>query len=766
MSFYLYPATFEEAPEDTLVIFWTYEYGAVIQRSILDDLRNKIHAYSSKHFLFDRVLLLTHHKNQGHAANIQDFFRNEGLTYSLTLTDIKNGVLTALFDENGEIEFRDSENAIFTAVTGKTKQNIIEEGLRYIFKNRGATIRAQDHFHYVLPSGKHSDVFIRVGNIFKVGWEINFIGFSLLKFLRNETKNIYCDTSSIIVAAQAAVSLKKMLNASFISPSINSFGSYAGVGKFKFSDPENSLFLISTSTTWDLANQLYERVKSDTDDTYMLTLFKPKTKIIGENAAETKTPVGKILCDFNRGNDNETVIVYKHVCELCLANSTAINISGDEFLPEKQRIELVVVHEKQKPGWFNSFLPLFVGTGYIKCHKKKKISGSDVREIFLDIQKLHQDLEEPQRKKYARFFKRYLTKKVPASLKIIIYLDDQASAYIANQVKAFFESTTGGAQQVKLIEYEDTLDFPVELEKLIDQQSGSILVVGSSIAQGRTILTISRDLRKFYDKGFQLFYFVAIVRTFTGTEFNRIRTNLLYSKEFGSNTHTLDNLLEISIPDERYRVETPWTEELKLIAAHREKVDANDLFKERLLTLENATDGLTNELFWRSPQGQVLVLNPGFVFFNFDHVGSKPSQADVYFTISSVLHYLRTEYKEGHQVLLAQSENQCKILDPENFYRYNDPVIQASFLRSAQNIELDYSYDKVTSKSMKDLIHRVVYEKQGAAYEFLLALGTKKVKLTSDDTQLLVDELYKLNDKTINVFLSIIRPAGQWDLRF
>jgi hypothetical protein len=765
MSFFLYPAKFDDIPEDTLVIFWTYEYGQSIQTSVLDELRNKIHDYSSRHYPFDRVLLLTHVGNKGHTDVMRNFFYSEGLTYSLTLTDIKNGILTGLFDENGEIEIKDSLN-VDVAILSKAKQSIIEEGLRYIFNNRGATIKAQDHFHYVLPSGKHSDVFIRVGNIFKMGWEINFIGFALLKYLRNETSNIYCDTSSIIVAAQAAVGLKKILNNAFISPSINSFGSYAGVGKYKFSDPENSLFLMSTSTTWDLANQLFERVRTDTDDAFMITLFKPKTKIIGEDAFETKGQIGKILCDFNRDEDNETVKVYKHVCALCEANSTPINISGDEFLPEKQKIELVVVNEKQKPKWFNAFLPLFVGSGYIKCHKKKKISGSDVRELFLDIQKLHQDLLEPQRKKYAKLFNRYLAKNIPASLKIIIHLDDEASAYIACEVKKYFESITSGAGKIKLIEYKDTLDFPDEVEKLIDQDSGSILVVGSSIAQGRTILTISRDLRKFYNKGFQLFYFVAIVRTFTGAEFTRIRTNLLYSKEFGANTHTLDVLFEISIPDERYRVETPWTEELKLLTAHKEKVESNDLFKERMLILENETDGLTNELFWRSPQGQILELNPGFVFFNFDHGGLRPSQADVYFTISSILHYLRTEYKEGQQVVLAQSENHCKILDPENFYRYNDSVIQASFLRSAQNIELDYSYDKATSKTMKELVQRVVYEKKGAAYEFLFALAIKKVKLTPDDTRLLVDDLYKLNDKTINIFLSIIRPPNEEGLRF
>jgi hypothetical protein len=277
-------------------------------------------------------------------------------------------------------------------------------------------------------------------------------------------------------------------------------------------------------------------------------------------------------------------------------------------------------------------------------------------------------------------------------------------------------------------------------------------------------------LRKLYDEGFQLFYFVTVVRTFTNSEFLSVRTNLLYSQKLGANTHTFNNLLDISIPDERYRIDTPWTEELKLLSDQKEKVESNDLFKDRFITLQSSADGLIGNLFWRSPTGKYLELNPGFVFFKFDLQELIPSQADIYFTIASILHHLRTEYKDGYQILLSQSENHCKILDPENFNRFNDPVIQASFLRAAQNIELDYSYDKAISKKMKDLIYEIVAKAQEASYEFLLALSVKKVKLTDDDMRLLIDKLYTVNetlkDPTLNVFLSIIQPSNDSPFRF
>src|SRR5690606_2092758 len=106
--------------------------------------------------------------------------------------------------------------------------------------------------HFVFPSGKHCDRFLRTGNILLIGSEIYFIAFSLLRHF-DETKHdqIYCDTSSINSVAFALSELKnrfvRLENRKQIS--IESFSSYEGLYKNELSYTENAFLIISASTS-------------------------------------------------------------------------------------------------------------------------------------------------------------------------------------------------------------------------------------------------------------------------------------------------------------------------------------------------------------------------------------------------------------------------------------------------------------------------------------------------------------------------------------
>ena len=60
-------------------------------------------------------------------------------------------------------------------------------------------------------------------------------------------------------------------------------------------------------------------------------------------------------------------------------------------------------------------------------------------------------------------------------------------------------------------------------------------------------------------------------------------------------------------------------------------------------------------------------------------------QSEIYFIISSILNDLRNKgvFKQGEYVR--------NLIDPGNFVRFNDGIIQACFLRAAKSPELDYS---------------------------------------------------------------------------
>lgn len=121
------------------------------------------------------------------------------------------------------------------------------------------------------------------------------------------------------------------------------------------------------------------------------------------------------------------------------------------------------------------------------------------------------------------------------------------------------------------------------------------------------------------------------------------------------------------------------------------------------------------------------------------------SQADVFVTVAALLEHLRSGSAtppEGRLVNDAQSQS---VLSPENFARFNDGVIQASFLRAALPVELNYAASPEQSHSMAGLILRMtdLHDRpQGEGLcEFLLALRLDRLLLDRPTTLMLRERL-------------------------
>ena len=74
------------------------------------------------------------------------------------------------------------------------------------------------------------------------------------------------------------------------------------------------------------------------------------------------------------------------------------------------------------------------------------------------------------------------------------------------------------------------------------------------------------------------------------------------------------------------------------------------------------------------------------------------------------------------------------MLDPENFSRFNDGVLQAALLRCAHPAELDYRGDHAASDFMKAVILRALaratQEAGEGVLEFLLAIAQRRLQLS------------------------------------
>jgi len=144
--------------------------------------------------------------------------------------------------------------------------------------------------------------------------------------------------------------------------------------------------------------------------------------------------------------------------------------------------------------------------------------------------------------------------------------------------------------------------------------------------------------------------------------------------------------------------------------------------------------GISDELFFpriTTSAPEQLTLRKNFAFFDFQGYVDDVAQADVYFTLSNIINSLRNSDKPDSQ--LKQAVYVRNLIDPHNFSRFNDGVIQASILRSASADELSYAVDNESSLDMFNTLETMITyheQEQGEALlEFLFAIAIKKLTL-------------------------------------
>ena len=146
-----------------------------------------------------------------------------------------------------------------------------------------------------------------------------------------------------------------------------------------------------------------------------------------------------------------------------------------------------------------------------------------------------------------------------------------------------------------------------------------------------------------------------------------------------------------------------------------------------------AKDSNSNQLFLHSPDACILKLRPTFAFWSGLEINTdNATQADVYWTIQSVLHDLRIRSDERGLASIYHTT----LISPACFDRYNDGVVQAAILRAAKPTELNYTVDIDFSRRMTDVVLAVLNSwnsDQGeAALEFLIAIWTGRMQLADE----------------------------------
>jgi hypothetical protein len=587
-------------------------------------------------------------------------------------------------------------------------ERIMRQGVTSIFRDRKGFVESTSNYHFENPSEKHTERFIRLSNILSRHSEISFIAFCTLPLLPADCRIIYIDTPALYPVVAAINDHIRALSP--LRPFIMSdnFGSYQGVADYDF-DKDDAVVLVSASSSGGLLDLLMSS-KGFAADRLVHVLY------LGKDRDENRT-----VCDL-AFDEIENPAGYKSVpsnyrlgnCILCDSGSVAIPLHGDQFDLPGPQLDPLVIRKADAPEGLKKLVGRLAGHGVLGVGLGARDSGNP-RQFNVEVEALLQVKSFDDEIGYA------LRRSTPVSTAYVIYLDKRSKPIAERVVNRLPE----GDARPQLLSRS-------EIGKIPRGVTDPVVIVAAVIESGRSLLDISRDLRTSC-RAAPLVYLVGINKT---TGFGRretLRANL--AETVSPIAHDVIFIHRLLLPpsaeDHAWKRERDLLANIQAFGAVPTRLSG--FVTKRLAELSLPAKPLVHNLFLANTVGHVLEVQPGFVFANPGAI-ERYRQAEVYFTIASILQKLRSNAEHPHEPRALRSNwFQQTVIAPDNFGRFNDGIIQASFLRAATPHELNYASKHDLSKEMSRIAGRIVSsarESRGeAGAEFLLAIATRRLIL-------------------------------------
>lgn len=597
----------------------------------------------------------------------------------------------------------------------------------HIFKMRAGFVEATPAYHFTNPSGRHTARFMRLSNILVSGSEVSFLAFCALSFLPADATVAYVDTPALFGLVGA-------INDHFTGLGIarrllvDNFRSYDAFKdpKYKFTHSQEAVFLISASSSGSLARDLadYDPMIGGNRLVHLLFLGPRKgsyTAVFDLAKDERYNPAGY---EPDQGDHRAGQ------CPMCARGSVAIPLEGDQFDIAGPRPESVLVGIKDAPAGLGTSMERLVGNSILGVGLGAP-RGSAPRQYNIDAPALIKSKSFKERLQYV------LARSVPAAAQTVIVLDEM-SLPLAKMVARSFSVGT----KARLIDKEALRSLPA------DVTTAPIVIVSAVIESGRSLLDVSRDLRSAYPNAPQI-YIVGFAKNETEEKLRSLRATVVQTHS--PQLHEFAAIETMVLP--LSGLTHAWSRELDLLkrVLRQGQYDLSQfteciaILHDRLDLLENASSPLVNDLFIANSQGRHLKLQHGFAFWPSGLTAKGGSQADVFFTMSSVLQALRANDAKPGLRALRNGRLQHTLLAPYNFGRFNDGVIQACLLRAGTTQELNYASNPPESREMARIARRILEDaslpRGEAAAEFLVAIASGQLNLCRDDYMSLLEPL-------------------------
>ncbi len=585
------------------------------------------------------------------------------------------------FDQNGH-------GGADEATAGK----FLEKARDEIIRQRDPILLPPPGKSFAKPSGAQAGFFIQASNLFIRHAEMSLFALLLVREWGDEfdesIKTVYVDTIDLYGLVSLACRIR--FGNGKHGPITVSYSSYSGYKEvLKHADVSSSLMVISATTSHKLLRKILTR-----------TRWKAVDRVV------TILDLDESLCTSACEKEKAKVISHLRLREVQPHSELlpSIRLSGEKFSVEVDDPKSVVLNT-QDHAICLKHLKLDILTEMVPALSGYAKMGSDRAPIHVHAEILLKC------NKFKVWLKEQIEKYAPASTSHVVCMGE-----FKDQIAPLLEIFGSGT--VTMLSPEQLRDPELKIV-------GSVIVICPSFTKGTKLLEVSRDLRKQkYLKN--IVYFSGVGTPESLAEFKKLKQNL----EHG--TYQVRSFCNVCTgrPES---LGLSWKLEQELLR-DEEGLGAVEELRKRAENLENGVLN-DNELFYDGPK---LELHQGFKYWE-GLVKEYPSPVPsilLFATFSFLLQNARTESNLPEKDKLAPLPNRRVLLDPENFFRYNDSLIQVAILRAAFPGELDFSDHDSHSSSMYYLIERAVKVGDGpVVYEFLLALATNRLRLVRNETE-------------------------------
>lgn len=619
----------------------------------------------------------------------------------------------------------------------KNHQSVLQAGLEKLFSEKGVIQIAPSGYTFVKPSGDRSRFFLKTEEALLDSERVHFVAFSLLPRLairqntfKTPVNSIYIDTMGIASVAYALRDLHwgDIAEENHV-PRIETFHSHSGLVDFDAPLNGTAFCLISASQSMGLQNKWQHKTRANNDEVVtLLSVSGVKNSKLALYAVAIHQE-GSEFSDTNALHD--------------------IRIVGERFHPDQIKPRKVLL--KNKAHQVQEVYDLAKRWHSLDLFKLQVRKLNVVRPLYFDISPILENKET----EFFEWIDKICDQYTPLSIQAVVTQNDSASIQLASEIIKRLTKK----YHIKLIETE-----PVNESRILDgtykpDPDRALLIISAVIGKGSRLLSISRDLR---DKHFGArCYVIGFQISETQSQITTLRQNLrspasksrwdivtfttmAMGKGLG---HSFESELRLGIPPE--------------------------VGGTRINKISGSNDGLADDAFWPSSvDSNPLELRNDFAYW--PEIEYKPDGRYapwVFAMVTSLLQKGRENTTLPPECRLSTEAYQNVVLDPENFLRYNDGIIQSAILRAAHPHELDYSCSNELSNVVKEMLIKLfasLQKHQGeAAFEFALALRTGRLKIQKIHYDELLSSLEEPQNNvtckqvgTLYAILGIIKKTG------